>query len=214
MKTITKLSLILLSPFVYMAAIQANTPYILGQVGAYNDLTGYYSYDNKELGFTGRVAAGYVWDSMITFGKKDDQPKYLCFDYGLELGYQYYERSKNNETRSVGRATYTRNTDYHRQAIDLLGVLNFKTPVNLDFFVKLGPALIIERDQLNTTYSDQMSAYWRQRSSRQYVPKLIVGTGYNITHKINVNLALTHEFETDNVENASTLMAGLKYNFA
>ncbi len=213
MKIKTILSITFLSS-VLVTTVQGNTLYIQGQAGAFNDLSSTFYHARKEFGFTARVAAGYAWDTVITFGKNSDTPRYLCLDYGLELGYHHYEDIHNSATYSFFSTTYTSDASYERRTTDLLGVINFKTPVHLDFFVKFGPALVTEKTRLNENTLDGDNLYWSIRNSRNYVPKLIIGTGYNLTRKFNMNLALTHEYRTNDVSHATTLMAGVKYNFA
>lgn len=193
MRNIKKLSLLILSSVAFIVPAYAESAYVVGQVGhsyadsEYNGLR--LSQDkHHSSGITGRVAGGYEWNNLSTLGNTPENTNTFCLNYGIELGYQYYNNAPNNNFY---------HWNGHRHTIDLLGVLDIDVNPLIDVFVKLGPALT------KTQYI----------SDNTVVAKVIGGVGYNLTDNINLNLAYTHEFGREHVSSISSVLGGVKFSF-
>lgn len=245
MKKIKVMTLCLLASTAFIAPAYANNPYVLGQVGATNQN------DWKKYGLTGRFAAGYEWDTALQFGKCNTEPHYVNFNYGFELGYQFYQKENFSNSNTANRYSFETDSFYpiakttlyrhtSRQSIDLLAVLDIAPIPCVDFFIKFGPALVMQKVDKSSTLTDEIARstttlYTTRTRDARLVPKIILGVGYDITDSINLNVAYTHEFQTSQlktvikdtsesltkdqiyqipiVQSVSSIMFGVKYRF-
>lgn len=204
---------ILTAVFVYLSMIStvyANSSYVLGQFGI-QDRDG-----SQEYPFTGRIAAGYQWDTTLAFGD-ETSPKYLCLNYGLELGYQNAE--KRRVSYGMGGGYINSITEYGKQlqSVDFLGTLDFYPTQRFELFAKLGPAFMLRHSTMSSVSSSYNHRFNESVEAWEYettlVGKVMAGLGYDITSKINVNLAYARTFWSDYDCEESSFLAGVKYNF-
>jgi hypothetical protein len=149
-------------------------PYVTAQGGAY-------SAEGFNIGGTGRIGAGYLWDV---------QPRVKL---GVETGFQLYQ--------DIGDSFETDK----RKSIDLLGVVETNPIGKMTVFAKAGPAYTMEKSQKK--YSEY--------KSDAFVPKGVIGVGYNLSDKINANVSVNHEFGGKDLStsSATSVMAGINFKF-
>lgn len=199
MKVTNKFSLCLISLFMmFCVSAHADAPYVLGEVGIYglgenNNLWKNIFDNDEDTKLSARVAAGYLWNVA-------DNTK-----AGVETGFNFNQNIKarfDNATLKLKRHSF-----------DLLGVLDFYPTQAFDVFAKAGAAYAkteLSANYLNTNYA---------LSHSTFVPKAVVGAGYDFTKDLNVNLSLAHEFKKNSssifeiIPSSSMLMLGMKYNF-
>ncbi len=170
-------------------------PFISGQIGlsGYGDNNIYKNFDNDHninLGGTGRLAAGYLWD-LNDFLK-----------LGLEAG------ANVNQNVSIFKSYRGYNIETKRWSIDTLAVADFFVTPQVDMFVKAGFAYVKQSLPGN---------FWIS-SNHAVAPKGAAGVGYNITPNVNLNLSLNHEFNKSKSfhfrPGASSVLAGIRYSFS
>lgn len=210
MKNIKKIAFLLLSSVTMTLPAFADAPYILGQIGA----RGENDWSNDSV--TGRVAVGYQWDTLgKNISEQSYAPCYSTFNFGAELGYQFYEdETASYQSRDI-YISHTANARLKRNTADLLAVIDIKPNAVFDIFAKVGPALVQQKLDFNYAASDYYMTYKANVKAKQnaIVPKLIVGAGVDVSKNVNLNISYAHEFETNKVDSASSVMAGVKINF-
>lgn len=198
----TLLLLSLLTP-----SANAGSFYGLGQVGGfYADNLG-----NSSI-FTGRVGLGYERDIAINLRADDEDHLFFCFNYGIEIAYQGYQKKTEGNTVSAGSSTFTWESSYQRQTVDVLGVFNYHPLCNWDIFLKLGPGFVFQKSVYHSVST--ANTYERNFTTCKGVPKLIFGIGYDVMKRANINLAFINEFDTSSVPRVRSLMAGLQVKLA
>lgn len=191
-----------LSTFLLSATALA-TPYMIGQLGA-----GGFDFNNNpfsnvlenghERHMNARLGAGYLWDV-------NERLK-----MGAESGFNRYAHIK--EPLKISAELYS--THLSRWSLDGLAVVDFYTTPALDLFAKVGFAYI------NQKSSVEIDGYKLIHEEKRVVPKLALGTGYQLTPNLNAHLSLHHEFAHSHsktvasVLSASALLIGVNYAFA
>lgn len=174
----------------------AGNIYIYGQAGGC-----YWDHYNDLKAFTGRGGLGYAV-SIIPFPS---------IRYGLEIGYQEYQQKESIITTHLfGERRMIRFTD-KRQAFDLLAVLDVKPFCNTNFFVKIGPAWVVQKSGYNSDVNRNGEV--QTQKSHDIVPKAVVGMGFNLLPCVNINGSLVNEFQTKKQINVISIMAGIKISF-
>ncbi|MCS5709310.1 porin family protein [Candidatus Berkiella cookevillensis] len=197
MKVTNKFSLCLISLLMmFCVSAHANAPYVLGEVGIYglgeNNNLWKNIYDN-DTKLNARLAAGYLWD--VANNTKA----------GIETGFNL------NQSNKVRYDDLT--IKFKRHSFDLLGVLDFYPTQKFDVFAKVGTAYT--KNKLSLHYLNLNDSV----SHSTFVPKAVIGAGYDFSKDLNVNLSLSHEFKKNSdsvfsvIPSASTFMLGMKYNF-
>ncbi len=191
MKISSKIAFITFCLALLNATPALSTPYVSGEIGFFGvEVTSNtpfsYSEDNY-LGAVGRIGLGNLW------------PVNDCLQVGLEAG--------GNIFGSHGDSYFNGSMDYDRYSFDLLAVADQHITRRFNIFAKAGVAYA--KDEVS--FSDYN--FYQSTSSSGVVPKGVLGIGYDLTKRINVNLAYNKEFNANNVDAISFLTAGLKVNF-
>ncbi|MGE4349316.1 MAG: outer membrane beta-barrel protein [Candidatus Berkiella sp.] len=198
MKITNKFSLCSIALFMMFGMnAHADAPYVLGEVGVYglgeNNNIWKNIFDNDEdTKLSARIAAGYLWN--VANNTKA----------GVETGFNF------NRNIKVRYDDVT--LKFKRHSFDLLGVLDFYPTQKFDVFAKVGTAYT--KNKISYHYLNMSDA----ASHSTFVPKAVIGAGYDFTKDLNVNLSLAHEFKKnsysfDLIPSSSMFMLGMKYNF-
>ncbi|MFI4937096.1 MAG: outer membrane protein [Candidatus Berkiellales bacterium] len=207
MKKTNKISLLL--PLILVSSTAYSAPYISGQLGVVgygNNAIFKNLFDNDDqYAASGRVAAGYLWDINN------------CLKMGLETGFTI------NSDKNLDTVDFWNNhidVDYKRWSADLLGVVDFYATERFDLFAKAGVAYVSEKVEarISNPWGVNVSG---SVSNEKYVPKAVIGAGYNVTNNVNLNVSLNHEFDRNSrsdfslsVPGATSVLAGIKYTFS
>lgn len=189
------LKVLFISTLSFSASSLQAAPYVSGQVGFYgqgnNNFVDNLFNHNSDRQLTGRVAGGYEWE-MDYF-----------YNIGLEVGLNGYK----NASVAIGHTEL--NLTGHRASADLLGVVNvFATP-EINVFAKGGFAYVKQKFPAHYQNTPFISIH-----ESNVVPKVEIGTGYNLLDNVNVNFSLNHEFKnSDFAPAASALLVGVQYSF-
>jgi opacity protein-like surface antigen len=192
-------------------------PYISAQVGAASgneiQISTFADNDNK-IGVTGRLATGYLWDLSDNF------------KLGVEAGAQVYQNTedKTQGYNSIDGKNVTVSVMAKRWGLDILGVADYFITERFDIFAKLGTAFVHQefpaRVNGNSHYNgDEFYIFLDGQALKpqsRFVPKAVVGAGYNVQKNLNLNLSINHEFKNDNhvVPGVRSFLVGAKYSFS
>lgn len=199
MKNNHKLVIGLLSSTLLLSQTAFAAPYISAQAGVYglgenNPIKNIFdNEDDIDLGATGRLSAGYLWDINN------------CLKLGAEAGFTAYQQVElaENDFFSVKAK---------RWSGDVLAVADFYATQNLDLFAKAGGAYVKQ------SYPINFLGFQDTVSDKKVVPKGVVGVGYNLNPDLNLNFSLNHEFKKENsdtfIPGASSALVGLRYSFS
>lgn len=224
-KTIAVVSSILCLP---MTAL-ANQPYF----GVEGGLQGGVKYQdsqfldkNKDSGWATRLFVGSKWDNTS------------AFKHGVEVGINKYETLNAQLNMPLNKQIL--NTNLKRQGLDVLGVIDYSMPQNVDLFAKGGVAYIKQTGETSVkTYShDPVGAIFQHADlvheekvadvkQSRILPKAVVGAGYNFSSKHSVNVNYSYVFgknkgkvipEANNKKNdvlgVDSVMFAYNYHFA
>ncbi len=191
MKISSKISFISFCLALFNTPIAFSAPYINGDVGFFgveitNSTPFSYSEDTY-LGAMGRIGLGNLW------------PVNDCLQIGLETGRSVFG--------SHGDSYFNGSMDYDRYSFDLLAVVDQHITRRFNIFGKAGFAYA--KDE----FSIRDFPFYQSVSTTGVVPKGIFGIGYDLTKRINLNLAYNKEFNANNVDEISFVTAGLKVHF-
>lgn len=115
-------------------------------------------------------------------------------DVGFETGVNHFRSERIN--------AYDSSIFYKRTSVDLLAMLNYRIFTKSEIFAKLGPSYAYEKDL----------SYW-SFTHNGITGKGVLGIGYNITKKINLNFSYNSEFARHHLKNINTLNTGINFNF-
>ena len=191
MKISSKITLISFCTSLFLASSAYASPYINAQVGFFGfevvNTTPYSSSEEHNLGANLRIGVGKLWSVND------------CLQLGLETG--------ANVFGSHGDTLLNGTIDYDRYSFDLLAVADQHITRRFDIFAKAGFAYA--KDE----YTFRNFLFNHTISNSAIVPKGVLGIGYDVTERINLNLAYNKEFHANNVNDISFLTAGLNIKF-
>lgn len=174
----------------------------------------YYDEVSIDRGLAYRLSTGYLW------GQNN-------FNYGLEAGYSGYPQNKytegnGNKYTEVNGTVETYNGNY----IDLLGVAKYNfSGSDHGFFVtgKAGMAYLTQKFEADFPAYLNTPAY--KKTVTGYKPEVAVGTGYNFSQKVSMDLSYQHVFASEadpagnteedvtKLSSVNTLLLGLTFHF-
>ncbi|WP_159084698.1 outer membrane protein [Dongshaea marina] len=142
-----------------------------------------------------------------------------AFQYGAELGYSQYGKSKYTASTPVSSLNYK----YTGYSFDLLAVTKYNFQSNFNLFAKAGVARATQELKVaQTANSDQ------KNTKHEILPKIAFGIGFNLTESWELNIEYSHLFGSDpdaisngktisqmnnEVASADTLTLGVNYKF-
>ncbi len=191
----TQKNVLFLSSLVLSSAIYG-APYLNIQGGIVaSNLDSDFFKGKHETRPTGRISGGFL-------GCVTDN-----LQLGMEAGAQAFKNQKNIlHPNAPGHLS--------RWSMDVLGVVDFYTSSNLNFFGKAGFAYVRQ------STSADISGFQFSHIKNAIVPEVSLGVGYTLTDNFNVNLSLSNQFSrkdktvANSAPSAASMMVGVKYSFA
>lgn len=200
-------SLFLLLSLGLSTPIYGGQRYLTAQIGTFGliaekNMNNLSDFSDTGPGFMSRLGLGYAKE----FNTK--------FRYGIESGVNY---NQINFDTSVPRL-YLYDISMgqiERVSIDLLAVFYYNITSRASLFLKMGPgfAHVTEKWDESTVCNDYGCVFINNSTSTGFFPKVVLGFGYDITRKINLNLSLNREFKTSRVPNLGSFSLGVNYTF-
>lgn len=153
-------------------------------------------------GFMSRLGFGYTKE----FNAK--------FRYGIESGVNYYQINFDTSVPRLYLYDISMG-QIERVSIDLLAVFYYNITSRASLFLKMGPGFAHETQKWDesTVCNDYGCAFITNNACTGFFPKGVLGFGYDITRKINLNLSLNREFKTSVVSNLGSFSLGINYAF-
>lgn len=202
----SKLLLSALSIFISTNALSA--PFVNVQIGAAHGNSSPLvigEHTNNKFGFTGRLSGGYLWDTTEKL------------KLGLEAGIQDFQNIDVNYNNVV-------NVTSKRWTVDALAIADYFVTDRFDVFAKLGTAYV--HQHYPTTFNGSRSIDGERlylfingrplETQTHFVPKAVVGLGYNILSDVNLNFSISHDTKNNDkmIPGVRSYLVGAKYSFS
>jgi opacity protein-like surface antigen len=151
-------------------------------------------HQNKESsGWTTRIFGGTLWESSYHFR------------HGVEIGLSQYKTVSN--TLHLPQNTQMIHSDVNRKSLDLMAIVDYELDNKINVFAKSGIAYMKQKSQTRSEVfvSDPISAQeanlevvksekYAPIKRNKYVPKAVVGFGYQIAPKQTMDVNYSYAF--------------------
>lgn len=144
----------------------------------------------------------YLPARRVAAGIKGDVTS--AFQVGVEVGAQKYKK----KSKLYGASKMSSK----RWSLDELVVADVYLTRNIDIIAKAGVAYVVPKAQIDFIQDNGKTTTHRLKTSPYFVPKGVLGVGYNVSKKINVNFSVEHEFAKKGQQSVNSLLMGVKYH--